>query len=190
MLKHTEISEKEFELKMRNSIADMPEEVRGRFIAMCLNADQLAQLAKEHDKALREIELKYEKLNAPIYQERAEIVDATRAPTEECVQEFNQRDLKIKDQFYEQIPVNPPDMTEVVDAPGVPGFWFQVLKNHPTTSLNIFDNDIELLKKLINISIKLHEEDEGFQLRFKFEPNEFMNNTEIVKDYFMEEVEA
>ena len=106
------------------------------------------------------------------------------------MQEFNQRDLKIKDQFYEQIPVNPPDMTEVVDAPGVPGFWFQVLKNHPTTSLNIFDNDIELLKKLINISIKLHEEDEGFQLRFKFEPNEFMNNTEIVKDYFMEEVEA
>ena len=103
MLKPSELSEKEFELKMRNAILSVPEEVRDRFIAMCLNSDQLAAIVKEHEKAVKEIEIKYEKLYEPIYKERAEIIAGKQAPSEENIQKFNQKDQEIKDEEYEKL---------------------------------------------------------------------------------------
>ena len=58
------------------------------------------------------------------------------------------------------------------------------------TKVHVFENDYPILKHLLDVQLTLHEEDEGFELKFLFSENEWMTNTELVKNYFLEDEEA
>jgi len=76
-------------------------------------------------------------------------------------------------------------VTEVINQQGVPGFWLRALKNHHLIKTYIKKHDEPILKHLINISGRHFEDRHGYELTFKFTPNEFMENTELKKAYFM-----
>ncbi|GAB6025275.1 histone chaperone [Chamberlinius hualienensis] len=67
---------------------------------------------------------------------------------------------------------------------GIPEFWLTVFKNFEITADMVQDHDEPILKHLADIKLKLHESHPmGFTLEFHFEPNEYMNNTVLYKEY-------
>lgn len=126
----------------------------------------LQELQKQRDehellyrKELLELETKYEKLYAPLYVERTEIVSGTK-----------------------KIDGN------TSDDKGIPDFWITVLMKCEATRVYITEKDAEVLKFLTNIEAESMVKDEqlqGFKLNFIFAANPFFSQTVLEKSYFM-----
>lgn len=59
------------------------------------------------------------------------------------------------------------------------------LRNHVPISETITDRDEEVLKTLQDIRVSYLDEDQpGFKLHFKFGPNDYFSDSELVKTYY------
>ncbi|CAJ0586179.1 unnamed protein product, partial [Mesorhabditis spiculigera] len=75
------------------------------------------------------------------------------------------------------------DRAQVVDK--IPEFWFTVIMNHPQISSLIEEDEEPLLSFLKNIELEWKGDPrDGFQLIFRFYPNPFIENQEVIKDYW------
>lgn len=71
---------------------------------------------------------------------------------------------------------------------GIPGFWYNALKNNEMVEEVIHQRDEEALKALCDITAKNFDDPQkGFTLTFHFMPNDYFTNTELTKTYHLVE---
>jgi nucleosome assembly protein 1-like 1 len=125
------------------------------------------------------LEEKYEKLYAPLYNSRKEIVTGEK--------EYSDCDEDLKKEI-EALP------KDDASPSGVPDFWLVAMKNIEDLAEEISERDEACLSALVDVQTgKLEGEDEdgdemvGFYLRFYFKENAFFTNQTIEKRYHMED---
>ncbi|KAJ4851141.1 Nucleosome assembly protein 1,3 [Turnera subulata] len=113
------------------------------------------------------LEAKYQKLYAPLYSKRYEIVngvvEADGAPIEASMDQ------------EEKAP----------EDKGVPDFWLNAMKNNDVLAEEITERDEGALKFLKDIKWCRIEEPKGFKLEFFFDTNPYFKNTVLTKTYHM-----
>lgn len=68
---------------------------------------------------------------------------------------------------------------------GIPSFWNIALQKSKYFYLN--KKDEEIMKFFNDICMNFREDKVSFSVTFKFAPNEYFNNAEITKTYFLNE---
>eukprot|EP01053_Blabericola_migrator_P000925 Blabericola_migrator_1__924@NODE_1229_length_5040_cov_126_342248_g71_i1_p2_GENE_NODE_1229_length_5040_cov_126_342248_g71_i1NODE_1229_length_5040_cov_126_342248_g71_i1_p2_ORF_typecomplete_len248_score48_49NAP/PF00956_18/1_5e36_NODE_1229_length_5040_cov_126_342248_g71_i137274470 len=73
-------------------------------------------------------------------------------------------------------------------AAAIPDFWLHVLLHHPAVGTMVEPRDEEILKYITDISYTWKNPDEqlDFSIIFKFAPNPFFTNTELIKTFHLE----
>jgi len=150
-------------------IDSLPVPVQNRVVALKKLNKQREELRKQFDEELRQLEIKYEALYAPLYTRRAVIVDGTEEPTAEEIG---------------------PDAkpTETKDPKGIPDFWLTALKNYPMIEEQITPRDEPALKFLRDIRV-IRLENEDFALEFHFAENPYFDNQVLTKKYLFKRME-
>ena len=124
---------------------------------------------KEHNK----LEAKYDELYQPIYEKRKNIIQGITKPNIEEIKD-KLSELKISEEEAKKENEN-----------GIPEFWSKCLENSPDVQpLN--DKDKEILKKLIDLKCE-SQENGNFTLIFTFEPNDYFTDTELRKEFIVDE---
>ncbi|KAJ3121623.1 hypothetical protein HK098_003515 [Nowakowskiella sp. JEL0407] len=154
-------------------IAHHPTAIKKRLNALRNLQDEHATLEAQFKSDLLELEKKYAKFYAPIYLQRSEIITGTVEPTAE---QTKYKDETVQDSTSE-------DAKE--DVKGIPRFWLQVLKNHPSVAELITEKDEEALEHLTDIKYEFLSDNPGFKLEFYFSPNKFFTNTVLTKTYYL-----
>lgn len=68
---------------------------------------------------------------------------------------------------------------------GIPEFWLTIFKNVDLLAEMVQDYDEPILKHLVDIQLKFHDEPMGFTLEFHFSENEYFTNKILTKYYEM-----
>ncbi|KDO29339.1 hypothetical protein SPRG_05875 [Saprolegnia parasitica CBS 223.65] len=138
----------------------LPPAVAARVAHLKTLQEQQAVIEAQFEEERRLLELKYEKLYQPLYDERALVVTGEK--------EVASADEKAK---------------EAEPSVGIPKFWVKALMNHPMVEQMITDRDIPALEFLKNVKSESLTETNGFRLEFHFAPNEFFTNDVLTKVY-------
>lgn len=174
-----------YEQRLSKVIMSMPENVRDRFKLLKVINDKKSKI----DEKLRQLNLKYEQLKAPLYEQRAQIL-AGEPYKPEYILKFDQKHEQLKKALgkvadEESCAAAKVETDDLVEAKGVPGFWLGVLKAHHLIKDYVKKHDEPILKHLTNITGQHFPDRPGYELTFTFSPNEYMENTELKKTYHM-----
>uniref|UniRef100_A0A1I8GF06 Nucleosome assembly protein 1-like 1 n=1 Tax=Macrostomum lignano TaxID=282301 RepID=A0A1I8GF06_9PLAT len=72
------------------------------------------------------------------------------------------------------------------DVKGVPDFWLTAMKNVELLAEMVQPHDEPVLKQLRDIQVRLFSgEENGFELTFKFAPNDWFTNETLTKTYYL-----
>ncbi|KAD4889357.1 hypothetical protein E3N88_21430 [Mikania micrantha] len=133
----------------------------------------LREIQSEHDeleaKFFEEraaLEAKYQKLYAPLYSKRYDIVNGVEgdAANDESAMDADDKAKEEK---------------------GVPSFWLNAMKNNEILVEEISERDEEALKYLKDIKWCRIDDPKGFKLEFFFDANPFFKNSVLTKTYHM-----
>lgn len=176
-----------FEQRLTKVIMSMPENVRDRFKLLKVISDKRTKTIEK----IKELNLKFEKLKAPLYAERQKIIEGLGYPAE-YVTLFDQKFEQLKKDLGTKTITEDEDCTpakvkttDIGDHKGVPGFWLKALLNHNLIKPYIRKHDEPILEHLISITGTHFEDKHGYELNFTFSPNEYFDNTELKKTYIM-----
>ena len=179
--KMTQEEEDQQNFKMAKYINEMDEEVRDRFKALFSIQQYVHEFDDQENKAIRELELEFENKYKEIYALREALISGTSDLDEALIKEFDTRAEEMKDEDYEKLEVTPCDVKSIKNLPkGVSDFWIKAMLNHPIGDM-ISEKDRPILGYLQNIELNLHSDDEGYDLKFTFLPNNYFNGTIIEK---------
>ncbi|OWZ18219.1 Nucleosome assembly protein 1 [Phytophthora megakarya] len=163
-----QLSVAEGEEEEEDDLANLPKNVLLRLDALRKLQEAQAEVEEEFEKERKALELKYEKLYQPFYQQRAEIVsgakevDAVTAAAAEPQEASAEADADVK---------------------GVPGFWLRAFMNHSVLADLIQERDLPAFEFLTDVHSVSHEEDNGFKLTFDFAENPYFANKSLTKEY-------
>ena len=148
-----------------NPLANLPTEVVHRVLALENLHEKRAEIEIQFKKELAVLEKKYEDMYAPLYADRARIINGEREVTEE---EYAGR---------EESGVALVEEKSSSDIKGIPEFWLNVLKRSQLAGL-VFEADEAALKYLRDIKSDrvIDEEAPKLTVSFHFAPNEFFSN--------------
>ncbi|GMF45967.1 unnamed protein product [Phytophthora fragariaefolia] len=151
-----------------DDLANLPRNVLLRLDALRKLQEAQAEVEEEFEKERKALELKYEKLYQPFYQQRAEIVSGAKEvdAVTAAAAEPQQADA---------------DASE--DVKGVPGFWLRAFMNHSVLADLIQERDLPAFEFLTDVHSVSHEEDNGFKLTFEFAENPYFSNKSLTKEY-------
>jgi nucleosome assembly protein 1-like 1 len=174
-----------YEQRMSKAIMHMPESIRDKLKLLKVLHDKRSRT----DELIRQLNLKYEQLKAPLYDERAKIIKGEEYPAS-YISKFDQKHESLKSSLgkeadEEDCQPKKVNTDDLVESKGVPGFWLKVLKNHNLLRDYVKKHDEPILKELMNISGHHYPDRFGYQMTFTFRPNEFMQNTILTKIYHM-----
>ncbi|KAJ2844640.1 histone chaperone, partial [Coemansia brasiliensis] len=133
-----------------------------------------------------ELEKKYSKLYAPLYERRTAIVQGTAEPTEEEKAE-GAKIAEAEQQEESGIQEQEEDKEKQQDVKGIPDFWLTTLNNHPQLAELITERDEEAIKYLRDIRLGYLSDQPGFKLEFEFAENPFFTNSVLSKTYVYEQ---
>jgi nucleosome assembly protein 1-like 1 len=147
-------------------------EMASKGVLRCVQAlrnlqDQTKEIKEAYVKECILLEQKYQALYKPLYDKRVPLISGEEAP-------------KLSEEDESNIPEDAPDGG---DAKGIPGFWLQALGQHPDISDYIAEEDLPLMQQITDISVTYSEDYSQFSVIFKFNENEFMEETELKKTY-------
>lgn len=151
-----------------NAFENLPVEVVRRVLALEHLQDKRAQIEVLFKQELAVLEKKYEDMYAPIYEDRAKIINGEREVTEE----------EYKDREASHVA-----LVDAAPAPaGIPRFWLDVLKRSQVSSL-VFEDDEEALTYLRDIKTERFIDPVAPKLvvSFDFAPNPFFTNASLTK---------
>ncbi|KAL4457364.1 hypothetical protein ABPG75_012229 [Micractinium tetrahymenae] len=158
-------------------IESLPAPVRTRIGYLKELDGERAELYDRYREERRALEEKYEKLYAPLYDRRRDVINGAAEAPENETDEGKQA-----------------ASAEEGEAPkGVPDFWMIALRNAMEEE-TITDKDAEVLSYLTDVRCERFHgtenggedaEDEGFRLVFTFRENPFFSNKELVKTYHL-----
>eukprot|EP01103_Thecamoeba_quadrilineata_P019003 TRINITY_DN7523_c0_g1_i1.p1 TRINITY_DN7523_c0_g1~~TRINITY_DN7523_c0_g1_i1.p1 ORF type:complete len:448 (+),score=172.92 TRINITY_DN7523_c0_g1_i1:31-1374(+) len=147
----------------------LPKNVQTRVKALQKLQNTHTDFEKEFIKELKALETKYEKLYAPLYEKRSQIVQGEYEPTKD--------DLRTEDQESFSL-----EGTEK----GIPNFWATVLQKNDIIAEMITPKDQEALAYLTEVKYNNTVELQ-LKLEFFFSENPFFTNKVLYKTYFYEE---
>jgi len=110
---------------------------------------------------------------------RERIINAKDALPADLIELFDERAVKMKDEDYDKLEVEPCDVKAIQNVPvGVCDFWSKAFLNHNIGAM-ISEKDRPILGYLTNIEMDLHTADlgEGYDLIFTFSPNSYFDGT-------------
>ena len=151
-----------------DTLANLPKNVLLRLDALRKLQEAQGEVEEEFKKERKILELKYERLYQPFYQQRAEIVAGTTEV--EAVTAASAE----------------PQETDVADeenVKGIPGFWLRVFMNHSALADLIQERDLPAFEFLTDVHSVSHDNNNGFKLTFEFAENPFFSNKALVKEY-------
>ncbi|KAJ2065140.1 histone chaperone [Coemansia sp. S146] len=171
-------------------VESLPKVVRERIDVLKYLQQQHTDIDQQLHLEIYELEKKYNKLYAPLYERRTTIVQGTEEPTDvekeegakiaaAEAEEDKAKPSGIKDEEEEEAP-----------AVGIPEFWLTALRNHPQLGELITERDEEAIKHLRDLRLSYLEDKPGFKLEFIFGENEFFTNSVLTKTYFYEQSEV
>ncbi|KAJ1743167.1 histone chaperone [Coemansia sp. RSA 1085] len=166
-------------------IESLPKPVRERVDVLRYLQQQHTEIDKKLHLEIFELEKKYSKLYAPLYERRTAIVQGTAEPTEEekaegakIAEAEQQEESGIQEQDEDK---------EKQDVKGIPEFWLTTLKSHPQLAELITERDEEAIKYLRDIRLEYLGDKPGFKLEFEFAENPFFANAVLSKTYVYEQ---
>ncbi|KAJ2701304.1 histone chaperone [Coemansia sp. IMI 203386] len=172
-------------------IESLPKAVRDRVDGLRYLQQQHIDIDKQMHMEIYELEKKYSKLYAPLYERRSTIIAGKAEPTDEekaegaKIAEAEKEGESALSGIAEEKDDEDEEEQKAVD--GIPDFWMTALRNHPQLGELITDRDEEAIKFLRDIRLEYLEDNLGFKLVFEFAENQFFSNTELVKTYFYEQ---
>ncbi|KAI3671643.1 hypothetical protein L1987_87383 [Smallanthus sonchifolius] len=135
----------------------------------------LREIQSEHDefeaKFFEEraaLEAKYQKLYAPLYSQRYDIVNGV---------------VEV-DGVNDEVATDATD-DKAKEEKGVPNFWLNAMKTNEILAGEISERDEEALKYLKDIKWCRIDDPKGFKLEFFFDTNPFFKNSVLTKVYHM-----
>ncbi|KAJ2720147.1 histone chaperone [Coemansia sp. Benny D115] len=172
-------------------IESLPKAVRERVDGLrCLQQQHIA-IDKQMHLEIYELEKKYSKLYAPLYERRSAIIGGAAQPTDEEKAEGARIAAEEKaDDQPEASGIKEEDEDEDPEkeaAAGVPQFWLTALRNHPQLGELITERDEQAIEHLRDVRLEYLDDALGFRLVFDFAPNAFFSNEQLVKTYFYEQ---
>jgi nucleosome assembly protein 1-like 1 len=136
--------------------------------------EKLKELNEQREEAIAAyledraaLELKYQALYKPLYEERSAIV---------C----GEQDEEIAREGGSVPNANDLDSPSVK---GIPQFWAAAMTNYDTVGEVIAEEDVDCLESLQNITCVDDDDGKGFTLRFHFAPNDYFYDTILTKKY-------
>jgi len=169
-------------------VETLPKVVKRRIKALKNLQLKANNLEAEFYREVHELECKYHKLYTPLYVQRSEVLSGAHEPTDA------EADFTLDDELIEQMekanledaPKPPVTHTMDEETKGIPEFWLTVCKNVDLLAEMIQEHDEPILKHLTDIKVAfLENEPMGFTLEFHFSENEFFANAVLTKEYFM-----
>ncbi|XP_077212587.1 nucleosome assembly protein 1;3-like [Tasmannia lanceolata] len=116
------------------------------------------------------LEAKYQKLYAPLYTKRYEIVNGV---------------VEAEGVTNEDEATETPGEDNVTEEKGVPDFWLTAMKTNEVLAEEIEERDEGSLKYLKDIKWCRIDNPKGFKLEFFFDPNPYFKNSVLTKTYHM-----
>lgn len=157
-------------------VESLPAPVRTRIEYLAELDGERAELYERYREERRALEEKYDRLYAPLYDKRAEVVNGkAEAPENETAE-------------GKAAAAAEPDEVPA----GVPDFWMIALRNAMEEE-TINDKDAEVLSYCTDVRCEqFHSEgeeegDEGFRLVFSFRDNPYFTNNQLTKTYHLSE---
>ncbi|KAJ2557981.1 histone chaperone [Coemansia sp. RSA 1933] len=170
-------------------VESLPKAVRERVDVLKYLQQQHLAIDKKLHLEIYELEKKYSKLYAPLYDRRNALVHGEAEPTDQekaeaakIAEEEKEDELEASGIEEEKEDEND-DEDEDEDVSGIPEFWLTALKNHPNFEELITERDEEALKLLRDIRLVYLDESPGFRLEFVFGENPFFTNAVLTKTY-------
>ncbi|KNC86475.1 hypothetical protein SARC_01384 [Sphaeroforma arctica JP610] len=173
-------------------VESLPKPIQNRVKALKnINREHQA-LQRQFNQELLALERKFLTLNEPLYTRRSKIVTGDYEPTEEeCnyVDSDEESDEEDEDKVVDldsEGDKEAQDALDEIDVKGIPAFWLTAMQCNPDIDNMIEEQDRECLESLVDVTYEYLAEGEfGFKLVFKFEPNEYFTNTELIKTYHL-----
>eukprot|EP00798_Chlamydomonas_sp_ICE-L_P003281 gene3281-13306_t len=144
----------------------LPSSQKRRVFALKELQEKYDNAAVDFYKEMALLQVKYQSIYTPLFDERVAIVAGTK--------EVGNFDVEADDE---------PDE-------GIPEFWLTALFNNEKTQSIISDRDADVLKYLTDIrSSVLTGDEHGFKLTFYFAENPYLTNATLEKTYMLEPTE-
>ncbi|KAJ2495800.1 histone chaperone [Coemansia sp. RSA 2052] len=175
-------------------VESLPKAVRERVDVLKYLQQQHTDIDQQLHLEIYELEKKYNKLYAPLYERRTTIVQGAEEPTD--VEKAEGAKIAAAEAEEDEHKAKPSGIKEEEDddeaepAVGIPEFWLTALRNHPQLSELITERDEEAIKHLRDLRLSYLEDKPGFKLEFAFDENEFFTNSLLTKTYFYEQSEV
>ncbi|KAI9503419.1 histone chaperone [Coemansia spiralis] len=167
-------------------VESLPKAVRARVDALKHLQQQHAEIDRKLHLEIYELEKKYSKQYAPLYERRGAIIEGQIEPTDE---EKAEGAKLAEDDEPSGISEDKDEDEDEADVKGIPDFWLTALRNHPQLAELITDRDEEAIKYLRDVRLAYLDETPGFRLEFHFAANPFFTNTVLTKTYVYDQEE-
>ncbi|KAJ2078588.1 histone chaperone [Coemansia sp. RSA 988] len=173
-------------------IESLPKATRERVDALRYLQQQHTEINKKLHLEIFELEKKYSKLYAPLYERRDGIIQGGVDPTDDEKAEgakIAEADADSDDEDTEKpaksgIEEEDSDDTPAEEAKGIPSFWLTALRNHPQLAELITERDEDAIQHLRDVRLTYLEDKPGFKLEFEFAENIYFSNTVLSKTYY------
>ena len=185
--------EVDFEIKLSKIITQLPEDQQTRFKLLKIISDRRQKIASEMEARMRELEVRFDGIKAPLYEKRAHLIAGEVDPEPDTETKFSQQHRRLKDQIgsdqskIDESEAVKQDLSKVDEGPGIPGFWLRVLKNHHLVQDYVKKWDAPILRHLRDIRGRLAMEGFGMTLEFDFDEgaSEYFEERTLSKTYHM-----
>jgi len=173
----------EYEPNIEQYLHDLPQEVKRRILALKKLQVEVTHLEHKFFTEMQALEEQYLQLYLPLFEKRNAITSGAYEPTdEEC--KLNIRKDEALNADMEKLAIKT-DSGDAAEVAGIPGFWFKIITNVEMLADMVEENDVPILKHLVDIKVETTTEPSGFKLHFHFTPNEWFNDTVLTKAYTM-----
>jgi len=187
-------------------ISKLPQCMKKRVNALKNIQVQCEQLEAKFYEEAHSLEMKYAALFKPHYDKRKAIVNSEYEPTKEEIKWVEPGEVEPDEEEKEKEKDEDEKMAESIlnqlkldeNTQGIPEFWLTVMKNVELTEDMIKEQDEDILKHLIDVTVTLTgmpdedgsgvTKDMGFILEFHFSPNDYFSDSVLTKTYKMNSV--
>ncbi|CAF1112805.1 unnamed protein product [Didymodactylos carnosus] len=138
---------------------------------------------------VHDLECRYLKKYQPLYEKRFAIVKGVYDPSDaeaKCAFDVNDEDIDEEEKKTGGKIDEKKDEEKMEEkSSGIPEFWLQVFKNSEVLSVLIRETDEPILKHLIDVRVKMHNEtpQKEFTIEFEFTSNDYFSNNILTKVY-------
>lgn len=118
--------------KISETINKMDDEIKDRFKALKVIQNECKKFEEEHSVEYRKLEVEFERKYKEIYALRDQVVAGETLPDEaDLIKQFDEIAVKMKDDDYDKLEIEPCDVKAISNSKGVSNFWLNAILKHP-----------------------------------------------------------